>query len=86
MDVSEVEKTVPEVSAGRGSPLLRGNVDRGTVGVQSKAEERTGRATGSGGTSGRTRTGVRSGKAAESHKLTNIPELTHLGSEIDIFA
>ena len=87
MDVSEVEKAVPEVTAGRGSPMLKGNVDRGTAGVQSKGEERMARTTGSRRSAGSAKTRVRSGKASEEgNRLTNIPELIHLGNEIDIFA
>lgn len=88
MDIREVEKTVPEVTAGRGSPMLKGNVKRGMVGIQPRSEEKMTCAT-VGGEPGRTRSRIRSGKTAESapgKRLTNVPELTHLGSGIDIFA
>jgi hypothetical protein len=88
MDVSEIEKTVPEVTGGRGSPMLRGNVDKGTVGIGSRSEERTTRAA-IGGESGRSGSKVRSDKSAVTavdNRLTDIPELVHLGRGIDIFA
>ena len=88
MDVSEIEKAVPEITGGRGSPMLKGNVDRGTAGIGSASEERTARAT-VGGESGRSGTKVRSGKTADTtvdNSLTDIPELIHLGRGIDIFA
>ena len=88
MDISEVEKAIPEVTGGRGSPMLKGNVDRGVVGAASRSKERMARA-GVGGGSGRTGSRVRSGKTAEAGgggSLADVPELIHLGRGIDIFA
>ncbi|MBI4776837.1 MAG: hypothetical protein HY788_22100 [Deltaproteobacteria bacterium] len=67
--------------------MLKGNVDRGMVGIESKPEERLMRA--GGGESGRTGSRSRSGKTTESPvspRLSEVPELTHLGRGIDIFA